>query len=261
MVDAPHDRRVEAQPLAVGRAMREQRRLALVVAQRMLAVRTSRAAMSAVRRARSPSACRITLSRSSSACRRSARSRVVMLCPPKKKTAAPAVWPGRRCVCRFGSCRPGPTPLPCWQNSPKTERGWAPRMVIVLSALTRDSAISAGLLTTVTPAAVSAAIFSAAVPCPPAMIAPAWPIRRPGGAVWPAMKATTGLVKWALIHAAASSSAEPPISPIMITASVSGSSWNSSSASMCVVPISGSPPMPMQVDWPRPRRVSWSMAS
>ena len=27
---------------------------------------------------------------------------------------------------------------------------------------------------------------------PPAMIAPAWPIRRPGGAVTPAMKETTG---------------------------------------------------------------------
>ena len=25
------------------------------------------------------------------------------------------------------------------------------------------------------------------------MIAPAWPMRRPGGAVWPAMNATTGL--------------------------------------------------------------------
>ena len=36
----------------------------------------------------------------------------------------------------------------------------------------------------------------------------------------------------------------------MMTASVSGSFWNSSSASMCVVPISGSPPMPMHVDWP-----------
>jgi hypothetical protein len=38
----------------------------------------------------------------------------------------------------------------------------------------------------------------------------------------------------------------------MITASVSGSSANSFSASMWLVPISGSPPMPMQVVWPRP---------
>src|SRR5215467_52197 len=74
--------------------------------------------------------------------------------------------------------------------------------------------ISAGLFTTFTPAEVRAAIFSAAVPRPPAMIAPAWPIRRPGGAVWPAMNATMGLVTFAWANAAASSSAVPPISPI-----------------------------------------------
>jgi hypothetical protein len=38
--------------------------------------------------------------------------------------------------------------------------------------------------------------LSAAVPRPPAMIAPACPIRRPGGAVCPAMKETTGLPKF-----------------------------------------------------------------
>src|SRR5438445_798202 len=54
--------------------------------------------------------------------------------------------------------------------------------------------ISAGLLTSVAPAASSARIFSAAVPLPPAMIAPACPMRRPGGAVWPQMKATTGFL-------------------------------------------------------------------
>ena len=58
--------------------------------------------------------------------------------------------------------------------------------------------MSAGLFTTFTPAAVSAAIFSAAVPLPPAMMAPAWPIRRPGGAVCPAMKPTTGFLNWLL---------------------------------------------------------------
>ena len=58
------------------------------------------------------------------------------------------------------------------------------------------------------------------------------------------------------IQPAASSSAVPPISPIMTTASVSASFAKSSSASMNVVPISGSPPMPMQVVCPRPRRVS-----
>src|SRR5262249_28680568 len=52
----------------------------------------------------------------------------------------------------------------------------------------------AGLADSVTPAASSAAIFSAAVPLPPAMIAPACPIRLPLGAVCPAMKLTTGFV-------------------------------------------------------------------
>src|SRR5262249_39331021 len=43
--------------------------------------------------------------------------------------------------------------------------------------------MSAGLLATVIPAASRAAILSDALPEPPEMIAPAWPIRLPGGAV------------------------------------------------------------------------------
>jgi hypothetical protein len=39
--------------------------------------------------------------------------------------------------------------------------------------------------------------------------------------------ATTGLVTWALMKAAASSSALPPISPIIMMPSVCGSFWNS----------------------------------
>ncbi len=54
--------------------------------------------------------------------------------------------------------------------------------------------MSAGLLATRMPASSSAAILSDALPEPPEMIAPAWPIRLPGGAVWPAMKAASGLV-------------------------------------------------------------------
>lgn len=46
---------------------------------------------------------------------------------------------------------------------------------------------------TTTPADWRAAIFSLAPPFPPAMMAPAWPILRPGGAVSPAMNDTTGL--------------------------------------------------------------------
>src|SRR6266849_2296921 len=51
---------------------------------------------------------------------------------------------------------------------------------------------SAGVSTVRIPAAAIAAYLSLAVPWPPLMIAPAWPMRRPGGAVWPAMKPTTG---------------------------------------------------------------------
>ena len=87
-------------------------------------------------------------------------------------------------------------------------------------------------------------------------------MRRPGGAVTPAMKPTIGFLQpEARQNAAASSSAEPPISPIMITPSVWGSAMNSSSAAMNSVPLTGSPPMPMQVDWPRPGRVVWATAS
>jgi len=42
---------------------------------------------------------------------------------------------------------------------------------------------------------------------------------------------------------------------------VCGSAWNSFSASMKLVPLIGSPPMPMQVDWPRPASVVCLTAS
>ena len=48
------------------------------------------------------------------------------------------------------------------------------------------------------PAASIAAILSSAPPWPPETIAPAWPMRRPGGAVRPAMKPTIGLLAPAL---------------------------------------------------------------
>jgi len=52
---------------------------------------------------------------------------------------------------------------------------------------------SAGDFTVVTPAFSSAANLAAAVPLPPLMMAPAWPMRLPAGAEAPAMNATTGL--------------------------------------------------------------------
>ena len=60
------------------------------------------------------------------------------------------------------------------------------------------SPIVAGLSATVIPAAFSAAIFDSAVPSPPLMIAPAWPMRLPGGAVRPAMNAATGFFTFCL---------------------------------------------------------------
>ena len=75
-------------------------------------------------------------------------------------------------------------------------------------------------------------------------------MRRPGGAVAPAMNPATGFLQFFWIHSAASSSAEPPISPIMMMPCVSGSSLNILMTSRCDVPLTGSPPMPTQVDWP-----------
>jgi hypothetical protein len=53
--------------------------------------------------------------------------------------------------------------------------------------------MSARLRTVFTPAASSAANFSSAVPLPPAMMAPAWPIRLPFGAVTPAIWKLVGM--------------------------------------------------------------------
>src|SRR4029450_4302471 len=55
--------------------------------------------------------------------------------------------------------------------------------------------------------------FSCAVPLPPEMIAPAWPMRLPGGAVCPAMNAATGLVQRSPRDLARVSTAAPPDPP------------------------------------------------
>ncbi|KAH3688699.1 hypothetical protein WICPIJ_000299 [Wickerhamomyces pijperi] len=67
------------------------------------------------------------------------------------------------------------------------------------------------------------------------------------------MKETTGfgtsLVKLCSFkNSAASSSAEPPISPIIMIPSVSGSFKNKVKASMKLVPGNGSPPIPITKD-------------
>src|SRR5258706_596396 len=110
------------------------------------------------------------------------------------------------------------------------------------------------------PAASSAATFDAAVPEPPEMIAPAWPIRRPSGAVRPAMNAAFGTSRrCSPAQIAASSSAAPPISPMRTMARVSGSAANSWRTSRNVVPMIGSPPIPTHVDWPTPASdIAWT---
>ena len=76
------------------------------------------------------------------------------------------------------------------------------------------------------------------------------------------MKPTTGfLVFDALTTSAPSSSAVPPISPIMTMPSVSSSARNISRQSTKLVPFTGSPPMPMQVVCPSPLVVVWATAS
>ena len=54
--------------------------------------------------------------------------------------------------------------------------------------------MAAGDFATRIPPLPRALIFSAAVPLPPEMIAPACPMRRPGGAVWPAINADDRLL-------------------------------------------------------------------
>jgi hypothetical protein len=109
---------------------------------------------------------------------------------------------------------------------------------------------------TLIPRASSACFFASAVPDEPEMIAPACPIVFPGGAVKPAMYATTGFVISARMNSAAFSSSSPPISPTITTYSVSGSSWNSRRTSTNDEPTTGSPPIPTIVELPSPIWVS-----
>ena len=116
-------------------------------------------------------------------------------------------------------------------------------------ACTIKSPICAGLSAILAPAFSSALTLSLAAPLPPLMIAPACPIRRPGGAVRPAMNATTGfgfadVLLCCSRYSAASSSIDPPISPMRTIPSVRGSERRTFTTSMCCVPGKGSPPIP-----------------
>ena len=62
-----------------------------------------------------------------------------------------------------------------------------PRQARPFTTSTIFSPASVGFWATMAPTAASAAILACAVPWEPEMMAPAWPILRPGGAVTPAM--------------------------------------------------------------------------
>ena len=124
------------------------------------------------------------------------------------------------------------------------------------------SPMSAGLFTTVTPAAARASIFSAAVPFPPEMIAPACPMRRPGRRGLAGDEAHDRLLEVVLdprrgflLGVAADLADHHDALGLRVVGE------RASSASMKYVPISGSPPIPMHVVWPSPCGVNWWMAS
>ena len=116
---------------------------------------------------------------------------------------------------------------------------------------------SDGTSATLTPTSLRLFILASAVPSVPVMIAPACPILLPGGAARPATYAATRFgYLVSRMYWAASSSAEPPISPIKTTVSVPGSSRKSLRTSTKLSPVNGSPPIPRHVDWPIPSCVS-----
>ena len=119
------------------------------------------------------------------ATRRSASGR------PRRARGARASTSRRRCTAAAsaahwsqGRCVRSPRLRPSARPAARPRAGAAPS----------SRPMRAGLGDTRTPARSSAAILSAAVPLPPEMIAPAWPMRLPGGAVAPAMKPTTGFL-------------------------------------------------------------------
>src|SRR5579875_2501889 len=112
------------------------------------------------------------------------------------------------------------------------------------------------------PASRNAAILPSTSSGAWAVSAPAWPMRRSGGAARPTTSATTGFLRpVSRMKRAASCSSLPPISPISTTPWVSGSSKNRLTHSAKPMPWTRSPPMPIVVDWPRPAALSWATTS
>src|SRR6266571_4154145 len=92
--------------------------------------------------------------------------------------------------------------------------------------------ISSVVSATATPAALKASSLLLAVPRLPEMIAPAWPMRLPSGAVRPEMKATVLSRLPRPSSSAACSSSLPPISPMTTRWVVAGSCSKSSITSL-----------------------------
>src|SRR6266511_4748623 len=110
-----------------------------------------------------------------------------------RKTGNRYLWAGSFVFRRAGRWT---VRAPQWGPRYSTRYGARPRIrfsVIRAPAVSAaSSATSVGVVPTRTPAASSASFFAWAVPEEPEMMAPACPIVLPGGAVKPAMYATTG---------------------------------------------------------------------
>src|ERR1039458_875761 len=110
------------------------------------------------------------------------------------------------CQCLVSSCHNmnaflfilEPAPLSSLRRRSRGRRS-APHHFYSFSAAFTLTPISAGVAHTTMPASSIAAILSVAFPEPPEMIAPEWPMRRPGGAVCPAMNPTTGFLPYSLM--------------------------------------------------------------
>src|SRR5581483_5108907 len=124
---------------------------------------------------------------------------------PQKASAALRRGRSLRATDRCDAASPFPPYGPQRENQP---------LPPPLSALTSVVPSAAGLSATAMPADFMASTLSLALPLPPEMMAPAWPMRRPGGAVMPAMKPAIGFLRpflaSDLMKSAASSSAAPP---------------------------------------------------
>ena len=112
------------------------------------------------------------------------------------------------------------------------------------------------------PASSMAAILSPALPLEPLMMAPAWPMRLPGGAVSPATKPKTGLGKSLLYESRGPFfRVAPDLADHHHRVGVRIGGEHGEQRRVKFSPMIGSPPMPMQVDWPRPAWVSWCTTS